>query len=261
MRARDRAIGIVSSWRRSRIVDDRLRFFAGDVSRRQGVSSYTLRNGAGTVLIRHANTEDSFVLKEIFGAVDTYAVPPKVELALRRADVSTITDLGANIGLAALKFGRMFPQARLTCVEADPTNASVLEATLALNDLLARTRVLRVAAATKPGTLRFVGGQGGRSHVAAPGEAGVEVEAVDIFPVLSQTDLLKMDIEGGEWTILGDDRLRATPIKAVCMEYHARLCPGEDATTAATSMLGNAGFHIVSLREEPPGGVVWALRP
>lgn len=261
MRARDRAIEIVSSWRRSGIVEGRVRFFADDVSRRPGISCYTLRDGSGTVLIRHDNVEDSFVLKEIFGAKNTYAVPADVDLALRRAGVSTITDLGANVGLAALKFGQMFPTALLTCVEADAANASILEATLALNHLLPRTRVMRVAAATEPGTLRFAGGQGGRSHLAAPGEAGGDVEAVDIFPVLDETDLLKMDIEGGEWAILGDDRLRTTPIKAICMEYHARLCPGENATTTATSLVAQAGFDIVSLREEAPGGVLWALRP
>jgi FkbM family methyltransferase len=260
MRARDRAVEIVSSWRRSSIVNGRTRFFVNDVQRRPGVSCYSLRNGAGTVLIRHSNVEDSFVLKEIFGAVDTYAVPGEVDSALRSAGVSVITDLGANIGLAALKFGRMFPTAQLVCVEADKSNASILEATLALNDLLARTRVLKVAAAASAGTLRFVAGEGGRSHVAAPGEDGANVEAVDIFPVLEGTDLLKIDIEGGEWTILEDDRVGATPIKAICMEYHARLCPGNNASTTATALLNRAGFDVVTLREEPPGGVLWALR-
>jgi FkbM family methyltransferase len=260
MRGRDRAIEIVSSWRRSDIVNGRIRFFLNDVRRRPGVSCYTLRNGTDTVLIRHSNVEDSFVLKEIFGAVDTYAVPEEVDRALRSAGVSVVTDLGANIGLAALKFGRMFPRAQLVCVEADKSNASILEATLALNELLSRTRVMKVAAAASAGTLQFVAGQGGRSHVAAPGEEGGDVEAVDIFPVLEETDLLKIDIEGGEWPILEDDRVGPTPIKAICMEYHARLCPGSNATTTATALLNNAGFDVVSLREEPPGGVLWALR-
>lgn len=260
MRASDRAVEVVSSWRRSSIVNGRGRFFVNDVLRRPGVSCYSLRRAAGTVLIRHGNIEDSFVLKEIFGAVDTYAMPDEVHVALRDAGVSLITDLGANIGLTALKFARMFPTARLVCVEADTSNASILEATLALNGLLARTRVMKVAAATEAGALQFVAGQGGRSHVAASGEAGAEIEAVDIFPVLEETDFLKVDIEGGEWTILTDERLRTTPIKAICMEYHARLCPDGDPTTTATSLLADAGFELVSLREEPPGGVLWALR-
>ena len=260
MRARDRAIEIASSWRRASIVNGRTRFFLNDARRASGISCYTLRNGTGTVLIRHANIEDSFVLKEIFGSINTYAMPREVDTELRDAGVSVITDLGANIGLAALRFARLFPEAQLICVEADTANASILEATLALNDLLGRTDVMKVAAAPSAGTLRFVGGQGGRSHVASPDEEGREVEAIDIFSVLERTDLLKIDIEGGEWMILEDDRLATTPIKGICMEYHARLCPGSNSTTTATELLNRAGFDVVSLRKEPPGGVLWALR-
>jgi FkbM family methyltransferase len=261
MRARDRAIGIVSSWRRSRVVTARFEFFAADVLRASGVRAYQLRSHEGIVLVRHDNVEDSFVLKEIFGAIDTYRVPPGVLQALRERGVSSVTDLGANIGLSALKFGRMFPEARLTCVEPDAANAMILEATLALNGLLRRAEVLRVAAATQPGRLRFAGGQGGRSRAAAPGEEAVEVDAIDIFPVLERTDLLKVDIEGGEWALLADERLGTTPVAAICMEYHAYLCPDGDPTHAVTMLLGRAGYKIMSLREEPPGGVLWAMRP
>lgn len=72
-----------------------------------------------------------------------------------------------------------------------------------------------------------------------------------------------MDIEGGEWAILSDRRLKDTHVKALCMEYHSHLCPGDDdATTTVVRLLGAAGFEIRQLGPfEDGGATLWAVRP
>jgi FkbM family methyltransferase len=245
---------------RSAIVASRARFFANDLLSRRGVHAYRLADARLTVLLRHDNPEDAFVLDEVFGRIDSYAVPEKVKVALRARGVRKIVDLGANIGLTALKLLAMFPHAQLVAVEPDPANARILEATLARNDMLGRSRVVRAAASSASGQLRFVGGQAGHSHAAGPNEAGFDVPMIDVFPELADADLLKMDIEGSEWPILRDQRLRRTGVAALCLEYHAHLCPTGNPRAAAIDLVSGAGFEVVRLRDQGGVGFLWALR-
>jgi FkbM family methyltransferase len=245
---------------RSAIVTSRARFFANDLLSRRGVHAYTLANDQLTVLLRHDNPEDTFVLDEVFGRIDSYTMPEEVALALRGRGVRKIVDLGANIGLTALKFLTMFPQAQLVALEPDATNARILQATLARNGMLRRSRVVRAAASSTSGQLRFVGGQAGHSHAAGPAEAGFDVPMIDVVPELDDADLLKMDIEGGEWPILRDERLRRTGVDAMCLEYHAHLCPTGNPRAAAVDLVGDAGFEVVELRDQGDVGFLWARR-
>jgi FkbM family methyltransferase len=212
------------------------------------------------VLIRHANQEDSFVLSEIFEGVSTYEIPAAVSDAIG-SGVDRVVDIGGNIGLAALWFARAFPSARLTVVEADPTNANLLEATIGLNGLSERATVIRAAAGPHEGELPFVMGLGGRSHVATGDDAATtQVPMIDALALIAACDVLKMDIEGGEWPILTDPRFGESAPRALCLEYHLWNCPDGDPTATVRRLLEGAGMRIVELREEGHGGVVWAVR-
>ena len=246
--------------RRARLVTSPGAFFWGEVRRPSTPRRYRLADGSGQVLIRHHNHEDSFILSEIFEGTSTYAMPADVRRALGE-DVASIVDIGGNIGLAALWFARAFPGARLTIVEADPTNADVLEQTLSLNGLGDRSTVIRAAAGAHGGELPFVLGLGGRSHAATAADVvTTRVAMIDALSLIAGSDLLKMDIEGGEWAILSDPRLGDDPPRALCLEYHLWQCPGADPTATVRTLLEQAGLHIVALREEGHGGVVWAVR-
>lgn len=246
--------------RRARLVKSRAAFFWAEVFRPAGARRYELADGPEQVLIRHRNREDSFVLSEIFEGKSTYEIPAGVRVALG-GEIRTILDLGGNIGLASIWFARAFPGARFTIIEADPTNADLLEQVLALNNLSGRATVICAAAAVQAGTLEFVGGLGGRSH-AAHGEqaATTRVPMIDVIPLLVDVDLLKMDIEGGEWPILSDPRLAQTSLRALCLEYHPLYCPSADPTATVRRLLDDAGFRIVELRDYGHSGIVWAVR-
>jgi FkbM family methyltransferase len=248
----------------ARLVRERLRFAGAAAAEVSGARRYRLADGDESVLIRQDNTEDRFILGEVFEAHE-YAIPVSVARALGDR-VASVVDLGGNIGLATLWFTREFPDAQFTTIEADPTNADVLERVVALNQVGTRIAVLRVAGGVRSGSLELVSGLGGRSHAAAniQDEAYVsriiDVPMIDVLPIITDADFLKMDIEGGEWEILADPRFATTGLRAICMEFHRYGCPTDDPTSAVTQLLDAAGFRVAELREDGDAGIAWAIR-
>jgi FkbM family methyltransferase len=258
---------VASVWhliRLARLVRERVRFVAAAAAGVSGARRYHLADGDETVLIRQDNIEDTFVLSEVFEARE-YAIPPSVTRALGERVVNVV-DLGGNIGLATLWFAREFPDAHFTTIEADPANADVLERVVALNQVGTRAAVLRAAGGVRSGSLELVGGLGGRSHAAASIQDGalvsriITVPMIDVLPILTEADFLKMDIEGGEWEILADPRFAGTGLRALCMEFHRYGCPTDDPTSAVTELLRAAGFSVADLRAEGDAGIAWAIR-
>ncbi len=172
-----------------------------------------------------------------------------------------MVDLGANIGLFGIFMLERDPGARIFAVEADPANAEILRRCIAANVGLGDWQVIEAVASVQEGSVAFVAGRHSLSHIAGPGEPGVEVPALDVFPLLEGADLLKMDIEGGEWPILADPRLAATAVRALVLEYHAFSCPEPNARVAATEALTRAGFEVQPAGGTDDYGVVWAWRP
>jgi FkbM family methyltransferase len=233
------------------------RFLVGEL--RGGTRRYSLASGF-TVLVRH-RSRDIDLINEIFGVTSAYEPPdalvPELGGPLR------ILDLGGNIGLfGAFAFGR-FAVHEMTSLEPDPENAALLERTIAANQARDRWQLERVAASNAPGRMRFLHGRFADSRRAEADEGGIEVESVDVFSLDHRVDLLKMDIEGGEWTILGDPRLADLEARILVMEWHWRSAPREDAHGAALALLEAAGYDIHLDRVDPPGhtGVIWASRP
>jgi FkbM family methyltransferase len=246
------------------MVNERRRFISATAAHVSGARRYHLADGGESVLLRHEDVEDGFVLSEVFEAHE-YAIPVSVARALGDR-VANVVDLGGNIGLATLWFAREFPDARFTTIEADPANADVLERVVSLNRVGTRATVLRAAGGTRSGSLELVAGLGGRSHSAANIQNGedvsriITVPMIDVLPILAEADFLKMDIEGGEWEILSDPRFADTGLTAICMEFHRYGCPTDDPTSAVTELLRAAGFSISELRAEGDAGIAWAIR-
>jgi FkbM family methyltransferase len=233
-------------------------FLVGEL--RGGHRRYSLASGF-TVLVRH-RSRDIDLINEIFGV--TRAYEPPGGLVPELAGPLRILDLGGNIGLfGAFAFGRFAVQ-KMTSLEPDPDNADLLERTIAANHASDRWHLERVAASNAPGSMRFLHGRFADSRRAEADEGGIEVESVDLFSLDHHVDLLKMDIEGGEWTILGDPRLADLQARILVMEWHWRSAPRADAHGAALALLKDAGYEIHLDRVDPPSGhtgVIWASRP
>jgi hypothetical protein len=72
----------------------------------------------------------------------------------------------------------------------------------------------------------------------------VRTPMCDIFPYTTDVDLIKIDIEGGEWSILSDSRFKKMRARAVMLEYHPWLAPNGDPGEQATRCLTQAGYTI-----------------
>jgi len=257
-------------WKRatwlSQTVRERRRFVIREALPRPSVASYRLRDTEDVVAIRHhgrgsgAPSSDPWILYEVFRGGD-YLWPPEVAARLdSAADALRVVDLGANIGFFSLLVLSRYPTAQITAFEPDPGNVALLRRTLRRNGFDRQTQIIEACAYIEDGVLGFVSGQGGESHVCFDGEsATTRVACRDVFPYLRDVDLLKIDIEGGEWPLISDERFAALRPRAIALEYHSQSCPGENAKQEATGRLAEMGYTISHPRPQlaPDRGQFW----
>ena len=213
----------------------------------QAIGSYRLRNGL-TVFVRH-RTGDMQMFTRIFYR-ELYEPPEPLRERLRGP--LKVVDLGANIGLFSAHLG---PEVTVTAVEADGLNANLLERMIALNGL--PWTVIRGFASNDAGTINLIGG---RACLSKADPTGDPIEKIDVFPLFAGVDLLKMDIEGGEWEILADPRLADEGPPILVMEWHYMRCPEPDSRQAAKDALINAGYTGFQMGAPGPNGHLWAWR-
>jgi FkbM family methyltransferase len=248
--------------RRTRLAAAALRprsgFLVGEL--RGGTRAYAVAGG-GVALVRHRSRDIDLVV-EIFGPRRAYE--PPASLASRLAGPLRILDLGGNIGLFAIFALRRYDVRVITSFEPDPENAAMLARAIELNAASDRWRVRPVAVSDAAGPIRFITGRLLESRSADPGEPGVELPAIDLFELDHDVDLIKIDIEGGEWALLGDPRLSDLAARTIVIEWHARGAPEADGHAAALRLLQRAGYAIHLDEVDPPhghSGLVWAARP
>jgi FkbM family methyltransferase len=262
---RPAAVRLRRALRQSGLVRERARYAVAAALGVRGVHPYQLRDSGLPVWLRHPG--DSWTFEEIFGA-KAYDPPAAILERLEGRHDIAVADLGANVGLFATFILDTLPRSRVVCYEPDPGNAAVCRRTLAWAEHAGRCRLVQAAAGVAPGVVRFEAGLGGRSHVAlAPGSNTIAVRIEDVMSLLAASDLAKIDIEGGEWSLLSDERLREAGPDTLVLEFHPEGCPTADSERAASDLLTAAGYCIVPPPrpfygyEFPPGqGVLWAMR-
>ena len=233
------------------------RFIARELTRRTTTCDYRLRRNGLRASIRHG-TGDVVTLGEVFHRPD-YAFPPEVERALGSGALEVL-DLGANIGLFSLWIVGERPRSRVEAYEPDPENAAVLRRVVERNGLSDRVRVVEAAAGSTDGEVSFEPGQVALSHVGEGGSARVAMR--DVLARVAAADLVKMDIEGGEWAILLDDRFGQGGPRAVVLEYHPYMAPaGLAPRERVEERLAACGYRLSPIWHRPDGyGMLWAWR-
>ena len=175
---------------------------------------------------------DSFIAERLYWFGESKGYEPEVLHWWRRfcAASTNILELGTNIGYYAVQGGRINPTARYTAVEPHPGAAAACRGNLLLNGIT-NVSVLEAAAVGDP-HIPFVELYlpGGRDHYeeapcsgfASDNELhhpGVEevasyrtltVHALELRSLLPGVDLLKIDVEGQEHSLLSsaEDLLR-----------------------------------------------------
>ena len=236
-------------------------FFARELTRPAGV------RGLPPARERRAGCDsppsgDGATLAEVFHRHD---YEPSAEVADAIGEPRSILDLGANIGLFGSFAVSRWPQAAIVGYEADPANVAVHEHTIAANGLAERWSVVCAAAGAHDGEVELAAGRAMGSFVVAPGTdpgvATIQVPIRDVLDEVCGADLVKVDIEGGEWEILLDPRFARSPPRAMVLEYHPHLCPGGDPRTTAEQALAQADLNTASIWHRDDGyGMLWAWR-
>jgi FkbM family methyltransferase len=284
---------LVQTTRGALLVNERMRFAAHQLGP-ASTATYKLRSSGVSVVIRHdgvlaarqppSATADVAILNEIFGGTGgqyAYEPPPALASALDANPPRKVMDLGGNVGLFGAYVLSRWPGASIHSFEPDPANLRVLTRVAAANAPDGRWIVSDAAVANQPGQMTFVADLFAESHLVTDaandghpnGSSGLDqsgtdghghkitVPTVDFFDEDHNVDLLKMDIEGGEWSILTDPRLSNLKADVLVLEWHALGCPESDAHTAATRFVQTAGYdHLEDVEVGTYNGVLWAWR-
>jgi FkbM family methyltransferase len=243
---------VIATTRAARIAQPAGAFSArqfGDAGR---CARYTIDDT--TVHVRH-RTRDVEIMVEIFGSRPIYEPPPEVSPLLDGP--LRILDLGGNVGLFGAFAFQRFDVTELRSYEPDPANLTLLRATAAA---FPQWTVVGAAAGVRPDTMPFLTGRFSETRSAREGETGSVM--VPVRDVLSEPgcDLLKMDIESGEWPILADLRLQGFA-RVIVMEWHDLGCPvpGRAPETAARLLWERGYTNQLELpRDHDGNGVTWA---
>jgi FkbM family methyltransferase len=248
--------------------------FASDLLRGAPEGTYRVRRTGQTVTLRPR--PDLQVAREHLTR-GGYEPPAAVRATARSragggSDIGggalRLVDLGANIGLSVLSTLARERDATVVAVEPDPANAALLQRNIAQNGLTDRVTVVAAAAGIGPGVVPFAAGHCELSRVAGLGglpnaSTGViDVEVVDAFALLAGADLVKIDIEGGEWPLLRDPRLRTLDAPVLVMEWHAAGSGVDAPRDEAERLLRSAGYEVIHMgRPLDEAGELWAFRP
>ena len=174
------------------------------------------------------------------------------------ASGARVLDLGGHAGYFARWALAHWPVASLVSVEPDAANADLL--TRNANELAdQRWSLVRAAVSASAGSAAFAGGRGSGSGLSERGED--VVETVDGIELLAESDVAKIDIEGAEWALLGDERFGACGPPMLVLEYHP--APGViDPAHEARGRLQSLGYEVRAGHPAgvPGVGVLWARR-
>jgi FkbM family methyltransferase len=175
----------------------------------------------------------------------------------------TIVDLGGNVGYATLYLATRHKSARVHTFEPHPEHSRLGRGLMRLNQLDSRVQWNEAAAGASEGTVSFSDDKT-CSQVTQSEQGMISVKMVDFFKwakSVGPIDLLKMDIEGGEYPILADERFPDLDCKMLVMEWH--VTPSRpDALKWCTARLEAAGYKVVNLRTEAHGeaGILRAVK-
>jgi FkbM family methyltransferase len=175
-----------------------------------------LRSGE-RLMLRPPPSTDLDTAFEMFVA-EVYQPPFPVEPATTRR----IVDVGANCGHSLLFWARHYPQAHIVAFEPHPVHLDVMAHNVAMNALGGRLTLHRAAAGVRAGEVQFLDAENCSAIADAPAERTLRVPLVDFFEAVGSEpiDLLKIDIEGGEYPLLSDPRFGSLKVKTLVMEWH-----------------------------------------
>lgn len=191
--------------------------------------------GVPAQMYTREDTSDLSVCGSVFAGVVGSGLVDEYNLADLHMSGGRFVDVGAHIGAVTVAVLLDNPAATALCIEPLAENIKMLRLNLKANGLEDRATVVRAAAGT--GTVhydwagdetmrtnRFIGNL--NTPLATAKSARVKTVALaDLLPA----DAMKLDCEGGEWSLLTDPRI--AEVYYLFGEYHG--APGIGGVIAA----------------------------
>lgn len=234
--------------------------FLRDIIINSGPRVYTSRRTGETLVLRARR--DLQVAREL---VSKDAYTPHNEIQSRiSGQTRQVLDCGANIGLFTLFVLRSIPSCSVIAIEPDAENYRLLQLNIARNGYHQRVVVYEAAVGIVNGVARFAGGACEKSMLAGDDDqrdSVTDVRLLDFYEVAASADYVKIDIEGGEWVILRDPRLKTLQANIIALEWHQELSLTNQPEREVTNLLHQAGYNTAldpSLGMN--AGFVWAWR-
>jgi FkbM family methyltransferase len=219
----------------------------------------TLCNGQ-KIRIRPDGTDWSVAI-EVF-AQEVYRLPKMLE----GISVQKIVDIGGNVGYTSLYLSQQFPKSQILAFEPHPANIIAFREHMSWNRVGDRVELLPFAAGIREDTVTLNDcGSGSSMHIVRDSGFGrsFEVRMIDWIAHLGDKsiDLLKIDIEGGEYELIEDARFELIRPKILVMEWHT--VPGRtDCGRWCLERLGQFGYQTLPTEGslESDVGMIWAVR-
>lgn len=199
------------------------------------------RTPYGEIIATLRDESDQSVFEEIFKDRLYRAAEPILKQA------KTIIDVGAHIGFFAIYARALNPAAKIFCLEPEPENFVLLEKNLQQNKIKAKIFQTALSADEKDETDLYISENSHNHTTVQSNLKSIKVKAVTVSNFFAKNkiigaDVVKLDIEGGEFPILSSwDENVYKKIKSIVMEYH------EDKNHKAKTLediLGSNGFSI-----------------
>lgn len=165
---------------------------------------------------------------------------------------SSAVDIGANIGNHSIEFSKYF--SRVICFEPNPRTFDILSAnTKRLTNIV----IHNFGCASSFENIKFTedfNNIGGSSGVITNIKGSNEIEILvkpldDLFDDLSNVELIKIDVEGMEYSALkGAEKVISKFHPVICLEQHEAEFHSKHNETEALDWLRSKGYRVFSLK-------------
>jgi FkbM family methyltransferase len=244
------------------------RFLYEQTGTRDGYTSLKVSlpgRGLTTDVLLREGTSDWFTFKQIFLEEDydfrplsRHAELEALYARLARDGTPLIVDLGANIGLSALYFSLLWPEAKIVAVEPDPGNFALLS-----RNVHARPRLEAIHAGISScsSKLRLGNRSAGENAIITRPVADYDgtnvVEGITVSEILEshagdgevRPFMIKIDIEGAEAELFSADVDWVDRFPLIVIELHDWLYPGKGTSANFLKTISQLDRDFVHIGE------------
>jgi FkbM family methyltransferase len=210
----------------------------------------------GERIVMRYSPPDFYTAGEVFSSRD-YIGPFQIP-----SDLRNIHDVGGNVGYTTVFLASRFPDSYINVFEPHPEHVQQINLNIALNSLQSRTTVHACAAGASSRKFFLTDDATCSTLTDSPENGARPIDVIDWLDLAQkqQIDLLKMDIEGGEYEIIFDPRFEGIRIPYIFLEWHI---PPHSTRPNISKRLSELGYTIEAgpERQLPSGmcyGMIWA---